>query len=203
MKMCEESFCQNKAVLNKARSVFEIKDVNSSGEFSGYASVFNVVDHQGDIVEKGAFSRCLAKAKFADNYPKLLWQHDQTKPIGFIKNIYEDEKGLFIQAQLLLDLKQAREAYALLKNRVIEGMSIGYTIVKSSKKFGKNAFRRLLQVDLLEISLVTFAANPMAVITNVKSAESGVSSDVWLAADIHRLAAELRWLAIDKENKTR
>ncbi|MDR1032147.1 MAG: HK97 family phage prohead protease [Holosporales bacterium] len=185
-----------------AQGQFAVKSLSASGEFQGYASVFDVVDQQGDIVEKGAFKNCLEKAKVLGSYPKLLWQHDQKKPIGRILELREDGHGLFIRAQLLLEVKQAKEAYALLKSKAIEGMSIGYRVIRSIRDSKVSSVRRLLKLDLLEVSLVTFAANPRACITDVKSAEIS-EAEAWLAADIHRLAAIIRGLTFNSDKEER
>ena len=78
--------------------------------------------------------------------PKLLWQHDQTRPIGIWHEIYEDEYGLFVKGQLLLELHQAKEAYALLKAGVIDGLSIGFRPVKTrrGRQNKKNISKKLI-----------------------------------------------------------
>ena len=145
----------------------ETKDSPNVGLISGYASVFGVVDEQGDRVINGAFSRSLKDIDDSSKWPKMLWQHDPKEPIGQWTKIQEDAKGLYVEGQLLLDLQRGREAYALLKSKVIDGLSIGYRVVEAHKS--EMAGERLLsQLDLLEVSLVTFAANTAAKITEVK-----------------------------------
>jgi HK97 family phage major capsid protein len=107
--------------------------------------------------------------------PKLLWQHDQTRPIGIWHDIYEDDYGLFVKGQLLLDLQQAKEAYALLKAGVIDGLSIGFRPVKT-RKSAPNQDRYIDEVDLQEISLVTFAANKKAKVTAVKTVDGQIDT---------------------------
>ncbi|MDA0780811.1 MAG: HK97 family phage prohead protease [Rickettsiales bacterium] len=144
----------------------DIKAVEEDGAFSGYASVFNVVDSQNDIIANGAFKRCLEQKK---DSIKLLWQHKLDEPIGVFENLYEDSHGLFVKGRLLLDIKRAKEAYSLLKSGAINGMSIGYSVVSASY-YEDNGVRIIEDVDLFEISLVTFPANENATITSVKSA---------------------------------
>ncbi|CAO5677863.1 MAG: hypothetical protein HEEMFOPI_01188 [Holosporales bacterium] len=143
----------------------QFKKMSDEGYFEGYASVFNLVDHQGDLILPGAFQNALKKQK---NAPlKMLWQHDIKKPIGVWESIVEDGYGLFVKGRLLMDLKMAKEAYTLLKAGVVDGLSIGYTPVQSHFDASKNA-KCLSEIDLFEISLVTFGANPKAKITDVK-----------------------------------
>ncbi|PIR33988.1 MAG: HK97 family phage prohead protease [Alphaproteobacteria bacterium CG11_big_fil_rev_8_21_14_0_20_44_7] len=145
----------------------DIKSVDASGRFSGYASVFGYIDNQNDIILHGAFARTLAENKSGREI-KLLWQHDVKEPIGYFEAIREDEFGLFVQGKLLLDVQKAKEAYALLKQGVINGLSIGYA-VKHSEIDAESGARIINDVDLFEISLVTFPANDMAQIASVKS----------------------------------
>lgn len=148
---------------NKAFS-FEVKEVSGEGKFSGYASVFNVVDYYGDKILPGAFSETVSKKT-----PPLLWQHDNEQPIGAIDTIFEDTKGLFIEAHLLLDIPKAAEAFILLKNNVIKGLSIGY--IGEAWEFAMEndlIIRVLKKIDLWEVSLVTFPANEQALVGDVK-----------------------------------
>ena len=146
---------------------FTLKSHQEDGFFCGYASVFNVTDHHQEIVASKAFSLSLNRWKEKGRLPKMLWQHDQRKPIGVWEEIYEDEHGLYVKGRLLLDLQAGRDAYALMKAGVIDSMSIGFRPIKAARDSGKKA-RILTEVDLLEISLVTFAANPEAKVTAVK-----------------------------------
>lgn len=146
----------------------EIKGIDAAGRFAGYASVFDIVDQQRDMVVAGAFHEAVAKSRSA---VKLLWQHQWQEPIGRIDVLFEDRYGLYIEAQLLLDVARAKEAYVLLKEGVLNGLSIGYR----PEKFRVDAdtgVRILSDVTLYEISLVTMPANPQALIRLVKQQAS-------------------------------
>lgn len=143
---------------------FELKkEPDDDGYFSGYASVFGIVDQGMDVVEYGAFTKTLGTRKV-----KMLWQHNVAQPIGVWPTIREDEKGLFVEGRVLKDVQQGREAMALMRAGAIDSMSIGYRTVVSEAE-GGGAVRKLLEVDLFEISLVTFPMLPDAVITDIKS----------------------------------
>jgi HK97 family phage prohead protease len=159
----------------------EIKSLDEDGRFAGYASVFDLVDSQRDIMEKGAFDETL---KDRVGQIKLLWQHSFEEPIGYFTRMFEDARGLYVEGQLLLDVARAKEAYALLKHGVVKGLSIGY----SPRRFRTDpdsGVRRIAQVDLWEVSLVTFPANEQAQVSVVKSAEdvqwarSGALMELW------------------------
>lgn len=141
----------------------ETKGISATGEFTGLASVYGVKDLQGDIVEPGAFKRTLDHK--GGEIP-ILWQHKQDHPIG-LGRIYDEARGLMINGQLNLEVNQGREAYALLKQGALKGLSIGYDVQQEG---WKNNVRHLKEVRLWEVSLVTIPANPNAIITNVKSA---------------------------------
>ena len=144
---------------------FEVKSIAEDGSFSGYASVFEVIDSQSDIIIQGAFRRSI---KDRVGEVKLLWQHKTDEPIGYFTSIKEDEYGLFVEGQLLLDVQRADEAYALMRAGALKGMSIGYAVTKASYD-DELGLRYIEDVDLFEISLVTFPANESATITYVKS----------------------------------
>ena len=151
-------------------SRFEVKFQADSGQFEGYASVFHVVDSAHDRMAPGAFRRCLAEMKAGQRLPPLLWQHDTAQPIGAWREMYEDGHGLFVKGDLFVgDIARAREAYKLMKEKVVNGLSIGYR-VRQSHKDHKSGVRVLTDVDLLEVSMVTFPANDSARILRVKSA---------------------------------
>ncbi len=144
---------------------FELKSLSEAGIFAGYASVFGVLDSQSDIIHHGAFKQTIAKRKAEI---KLLWQHDMKQPIGVIEQLYEDANGLYIQGRLMINqVAKAAEAYDLIKNGVVEGLSIGYNVVRQHCDEQKN-IRHIYQVDLWEVSLVTFPANSSAKITVIK-----------------------------------
>ena len=142
-------------------------EVSLSGEFEGYASLFNMVDLGGDVVERGAFRDTLA-ARGAANI-KMLWQHDQSEPIGTWLSMREDSRGLLVRGKLDLAVARAREALALLKSGALDGLSIGFRTEKATKD-AATGHRLLRKIDLWEISLVTFPMAPRARVTSVKAA---------------------------------
>ena len=134
------------------------------GIIAGYASVFNSVDQHNDLIKQGAFKN-LHQEKV-----KFLWQHKADKPIGTILEIKEDNHGLFFKAKLLLDVPQAKAAYKLVKEKAISGVSIGF---KPINYHYKGDVRIIENINLWEISLVTFPANIEANITVIKQQHIG------------------------------
>lgn len=143
----------------------ELKSIGPDGRFAGYASVFSVIDNQRDIMMHGAFRETLQNRK---SQVKLLWQHQFEEPIGTVEALFEDTRGLYLEGRLLLNVNRGREAYALLKAGAVSGLSIGYSPVRYVID-ADSGVRRLQEVELWEVSLVTFPANPDALVTVVKS----------------------------------
>ena len=131
----------------------------------GYASAFNLEDNYGDIIKKGAFTASISEP----SQIKLLWQHDSKFPIGKIDRLYEDEKGLVLEASINCELNKGREASLLVKDGVIDGLSIGFTIGKSHLSDKGN--RIITDLKLWEVSIVTFPANNMAKIAHINKGD--------------------------------
>ncbi|MFM7622458.1 MAG: HK97 family phage prohead protease [Alphaproteobacteria bacterium] len=134
------------------------KTTPQSFTFSGYASLYNVTDQQKDVVLPGAFTASLHDWQARKRLPSLLWQHDTTQPIGRINRIVDNDKGLLIEGVLFFALKQGFEASTLVKERALDGLSIGFQVVKSTKD-PRSGNRLIHEAVLWEVSLVTFPAN--------------------------------------------
>lgn len=148
---------------------FELKSVDDDGVFTGYGSVFHVQDSYREIVVPGAFAKSLAGWQARENLPPCLWQHNASQPVGPYLEMSEDEYGLYVKGRLLKDdVSLAREAYALMKSKVVTGLSIGYrTVVEEYNSEAKIV--TLKEIDLWEVSIVTFPANDAARVGDVKS----------------------------------
>ena len=137
----------------------------ATGTFSGYASLFGVPDLSGDVVVAGAFRRSLIQRGTAGI--KLLYQHDPAQPIGVWVQLVQDNRGLFVTGRLLPDVAKAREVLALMRAGALDGLSIGFRTVKGSRD-PTNGLRRLQEIDLWEISVVTFPMQPDARVSTIK-----------------------------------
>ena len=144
--------------------VGEFKMLDTAGEFEGYGSVFGNIDAYGDVVMPNAFMKSLQNKK-----PAMLWQHDPHCPIGVWTECREDAKGLYVKGELNLETRLGKECYALLKQGALKGLSIGFNTVKSLYD-EETDVRQLLEIDLWEVSAVTFPANDAANVEEVRSA---------------------------------
>ncbi|WP_127958080.1 HK97 family phage prohead protease [Serratia microhaemolytica] len=148
----------------------KLKSVSDSGEFEGYGSVFGVKDSYGDIVVPGAFVKSLDNWKSKGAQPAMLWQHKTDEPIGVYTDMREDDVGLYVKGRLLIDDDPlAKRAYAHMKAGSLTGLSIGYVLNDWEYDRAKDAFI-LKEIDLWEVSPVTFPANDEARVSDVKSA---------------------------------
>lgn len=134
-------------------------DVACDGLFSGHAAIFGVEDLAHDVVEPGAFAASLSRRGASG--VRMLWHHDPAEPIGRWLDIREDARGLFVRGRLSTAVNRGREALALLHDGALDGLSIGFRTVKG-RRDRRDGLRRLVEVDLWEISLVTFPMQPGA-----------------------------------------
>lgn len=148
--------------------ILDIKEISEDGVFSGYGSIFGNRDNGGDIVVAGAFAKSLAEHNQKGSRVKMFWQHDPHQPIGKWTDIAEDGKGLFVEGKLNMGVQRGREAYALLKEGDIDGLSIGYSIIDGEYDKERDAYL-LKQVQLWEVSVVSMAMNERARVDAVKS----------------------------------
>lgn len=136
--------------------------------FAGYASLFNISDLSGDTVLIGAFHRSL-KMRGASGI-RMLWNHDPAEPIGVWTAIHEDSRGLRVEGRLTTAVARSRGLAALIQDGALDGLSIGFHTVRSNRpkpatKGGPG--RRLIEIDLWEVSLVAFPMQPGARIDRV------------------------------------
>jgi HK97 family phage prohead protease len=151
-------------------------DEENKGMFSGYGSIFNNKDLGNDVMMEGAFAKSIA-SKGARGV-KLLYQHKADEPIGVFDEIIEDRKGLKVKGRLAMGTQKGKEVYELMKMGAIDGLSIGYRVSPKGAHYDEKGKRRMLkEVDLMEISAVTFPMNPRARIQAVKG--SGKSVREW------------------------
>lgn len=166
--------------------------VEADGTFAGYASLFGVTDLAKDQVEKGAIARSLAMRGVTGI--RMLFQHDPNEPIGQWLDIREDRRGLFVKGRLAAGVKRADEVLALMREKALDGLSIGFRTVRSRKDAGSGV-RHILEADLWEISVVTFPMLPQARVAAVKGAPvlpTIREFELWLRRDAGLSRSEAR-----------
>lgn len=141
--------------MNEIKKISIIKS-SPSGEFEGYANVFDVTDNQGDCIRPGTFIKSIDDWLRKGRYPSMYFEHDPLKPIGKWLSMKEDQYGLKVKGKLLLELPLARQIHT---NVASFGLSVGMYLLSSEIYKGT---RYIYQVDLKEISLTKEPANEKA-----------------------------------------
>ena len=134
-----------------------------SFRFAGYASLFNLPDLSGDRVLIGALHRSLRARRPAGI--RMLWNHDPAEPVGVWTAIHEDARGLRVEGRLTPAVSRSHALAALIGDGAVDGLSIGFHTIRADRP--KGGGRRLIEVDLWEISLVAFPMQPGARIDRI------------------------------------
>jgi HK97 family phage prohead protease len=153
-----------------AASVFAPRTtIDADGTVEGYASLFGEIDQARDMMMRGAFADTLS-ARGIRRIP-MLFQHNPSEPVGIWLELREDHRGLFARGRLIPEVARGRELISLLRAGAIDGLSIGFRTSKA-RIDPTTRIRRLLAVDLWEISIVTFPLLAGARVRAVKQATS-------------------------------
>ena len=159
---------------------FAPDSVNAKGVFSGYGAAFGNADLYGEVIAKGAFKKSLREWEERGKWPPMLLNHaggflfggsaDDKTPIGVWDHMEENTKGLKVEGHLI-GLGTDRGQYILegLKEGALDGLSIGAVVRQAINPSKAGERRTLTDLDLWEVSIVTFPANPKARVTAVKS----------------------------------
>lgn len=148
---------------------FKAASLDDAGVFEGVASPFGgSPDRVGDIVAPGAFARSLAEHKARGTMPGLLIAHNHQAIAGTWEAIEETAAGLRVKGRFALGTPDGDRAYRLAKTKAATGLSIGFRTRSASRLPG--GYRRLDDIDLIEISVLATPAAPSAGITSVKTA---------------------------------
>jgi len=149
----------------------DLKSIGGDGRIEGYASVWNVVDSCNEAVVRGAFKQSLAASRREGRSIKMLRQHDTSSVIGVWEDLAEDEKGLRVAGRILKDdTALAAETFALMKAGALDELSIGYREIETKKDPSRPGVLLLKQLNLREVSIVTFGALGVAArIDSIKS----------------------------------
>ena len=160
-------------IKSSIKAYMDDDEDKTHGTFEGYGSVFGNKDLGNDVIEQGAFAKSLKRRK--PQNVKLLYQHKSDMPIGVFDEIKEDEHGLIVKGRLALKTQAGAEAYELLKMGALDGLSIGFRVNPKEVSYDKRGGKRIIkEVDLMEVSLVTFPMNPQATVRSVKGEEISI-----------------------------
>ena len=137
--------------------------VGERAVIEGWAALFGVPDLSGDVLRRGAFAKNLIPA--GPDRVRMLHQHAADEPVGRWTDIREEARGLFVRGEVFTDTDGGRNLHRLLRGGALDGLSIGFKPVRAVRT---RTGRELREVDLWEISIVTFPMAPGARITRVE-----------------------------------
>lgn len=155
--------------MERINCPLELKAADTDGTFTGYAAVFGNIDLGYDVIEQGAFK----KAKTTrDGMLRIAIGHNLGQLAGKAK-FEQDERGLRVEGKLSLGVSYVRDQYQLMKDGVLDGLSVGFNILRGGydyeERSGKNV-RVIKAAELWEFSIVPFGMNPEALVDSVKAA---------------------------------
>lgn len=162
----------------------EIKAIEGR-QFEGYGAVFGNVDLGGDIVVPGAFKRSLARHKASGTMPLMFWMHQPDQVPGLWLDMGEDQEGLYVKGDLV-NTQLGSEVRELLTRKAVRGLSIGYQAQEVD--YDRQGNRLLKQIDVVEVSVVSMAMNPLASVYAAKARLSAYGEYVPTTRELeHRL----------------
>ncbi len=185
-----------------AGSPFDIKSLSEDGSIEGLLAGFDNVDSHGDRISPVAFKRTLSE-RGTRPLPMLL-HHDITRPVGAWKEWQEKPDGLYVKGSLTLSTRDAQEAHALAKAGALTGLSIGFR-TKTAQRDQTTGGHHLLDLDLIEGSLVTVPSNPKTHVSAVKGISSAADiadmlRDAGVSGRKAKAAAGFAWKAINEHD---
>lgn len=153
---------------------FEVKEVTASGNFTGYGSVYNVVDQGDDIVASGAFAESIAALMAKKRLPSMLFGHRAGElPVGAYQSMREDSTGLWLDGNIAIDTQKGGDLHKLMMMKpvpAISGLSVGF-MTRDDSYDRVTGVRTIKKADLFEVSIVNFPMNDLARVQNVKGIE--------------------------------
>ena len=161
----------------------EIKEL-SERQFEGYGAIFGNVDAGRDLVARGAFAVTLAQHRKDGTLPLMFWMHRPDQIAGAWLQMKEDKRGLFVKGELA-DTPLGNEIRTLLQMKAVRGLSIGYRTIDAD--YNEDGIRILKEVQLMEVSIVSLAMNPIARVESVKTRLSHDGEYVLTARDFEKI----------------
>lgn len=157
----------------RVKSYSGIKAVNKElSTVEAYVSIFNNIDSDEEMIMPGAFTKTISDRGPGSSQPRIkhLWQHSRWEPIGIPLSMREDATGLLVESKFGTD-SFSQDKLQQHIDLIITEFSIGFNVIKSEEVMdqeGKFEFRKLTELKLWEYSSVTWGANSLTHITEIK-----------------------------------
>ena len=188
--------------MEYAGSPFELKSLNDSGHIEGLLAGFGNQDRHGDVIDSKALKRTLSER--GDRPLPMLLHHDLHRPIGAWKSWNETSDGLYVTGELTLSTRDAQEARAQAQTGALTGLSIGFQ-TKTARMDQRSGINHLLDIDLIEGSLVTVPSNPKTYVATIKTIGSArdiaeILQASGLSSRQAKAAAGAAWKSINSQD---
>ncbi len=157
--------------MERAEFALEIKSAGADGVITGLGSAYGNKDSDGEVIDHGAFADSIKKS--GGVFP-ILWMHDSKTPIGHSigSTVRETNAGLEFSAKLMIDTQAGQYAYSFLKSAANAGtqagLSVGFSVPPGGDYY-KSGVRHFKSINLKEVSVVLYAANPRARVLTAKA----------------------------------
>lgn len=142
-----------------------VEDVDvEKGIVTLYASAFGNVDSDGDVIQKGAWTKSIQERGPQSSKPRIkhLWMHDMMNPIGIPMSMEEDGFGLIVQSKVS-DVRNG-DYLKLYRDGVITEHSVGFEVIKTGESRND-----ITEAKLWEYSSVTWGANENTPVVGMKA----------------------------------
>lgn len=153
-----------------------------SGVFEAYVSVFDNVDSYGDVMRKGAFDQTLQDWAAKGAPIPVLWSHRTDDPdmnIGHVLDAKEDDRGLWVKAQLDMESPKAQTVHRLMKGGRVREFSFAYEVLDGSPETKDgNSFYEIRKVKLYEVGPTPVGANPATELLDLKACAQQIEQRV-------------------------
>lgn len=160
-------------IMKELKTKLNVSDIEIKAEESGklhikgYACVFGNIDSYDDIIMPTALDEFLKSDE--SKRIKFLYNHSFKDIIGVITDKGTDATGLWFEADII-DTECGKDVIKLIKAGAINEFSIGYYADAWREGKEDDTYVRYLDaISIAEISIVTRAANPLAVLIDAKS----------------------------------
>jgi len=157
-------------------NIQELRSDGDAGIIEGYITVWDQVDSYNSRFQKGAFKKTIENRT---DKIRVIFNHNDDEPIGKLLDINEDDYGVKIRAQLIMEVDKAKDTFNLIKGGAIDAFSFGFRTIKDTYEQGVQV---ITEVMLAEISPVTFPAGPASLITDARSTdfnETDKQKELW------------------------
>jgi uncharacterized protein len=174
----EESFRASELIRDRLGSDRPLKVISTvltkargEGEFSGYASTFDVEpDLQGDVVAHHAFRQSIKDWRSRNAWPPLLWNHENDSPasvLGVVTEMTENQRGLLVIGKLDLTHEPAVAVWKAMKSGRITAFSFAFAVIREHKR--DDGINVLDELEVLDVTITPTPANLNARLVSIKS----------------------------------